>query len=83
MRKISLNSQILIGCLIGIAGGWWLSGAGSTPMVANTLYGAKLVGTLFLDLLRMVLIPWFSRRLSLASPICVPIKKCTGYGSPP
>ena len=57
MRKISLNSQILIGCLIGIAGGWWLSGAGSTPMVANTLYGAKLVGTLFLDLLRMVLIP--------------------------
>ena len=57
MRKISLNSQILISCLIGIAGGWWLSGAGSTPMVANTLYGAKLVGTLFLDLLRMVLIP--------------------------
>ena len=57
MPKISLNSQILIGCLIGIAGGWWLSGAGSTPMVANTLYGAKLVGTLFLDLLRMVLIP--------------------------
>ncbi len=57
MRKISLNSQILIGCLIGIAGGWWLSGAGATPMVANTLYGAKLVGTLFLDLLRMVLIP--------------------------
>jgi len=57
MRKISLNSQILIGCLIGIAGGWWLSGAESTPMVANTLYGAKLVGTLFLDLLRMVLIP--------------------------
>ncbi len=57
MRKISLNSQILIGCLIGIAGGWWLSGAGATPIVANTLYGAKLVGTLFLDLLRMVLIP--------------------------
>jgi len=57
MRKISLNSQILIGCLIGIAGGWWLSGAGATPMVAKTLYGAKLVGTLFLDLLRMVLIP--------------------------
>jgi len=57
MRKVSLNSQILIGCLIGIAGGWWLSGAGSTPTTQNTLYGAKLVGTLFLDLLRMVLIP--------------------------
>lgn len=57
MSKISLNSQILIGCLIGIAGGWWLSGTGSTPLAENTLYGAKLVGTLFLDLLRMVLIP--------------------------
>ncbi len=57
MHKISLNSQILIGCLIGIAGGWWLSGSGSTPLAQNTLYGAKLVGTLFLDLLRMVLIP--------------------------
>jgi len=57
MRKVSLNSQILIGCLIGIAGGWWLSGTGSTPLAENTLYGAKLVGTLFLDLLRMVLIP--------------------------
>jgi len=57
MRKVSLNSQILIGCLIGITGGWWLSGAGSTTLAENTLYGAKLVGTLFLDLLRMVLIP--------------------------
>jgi Na+/H+-dicarboxylate symporter len=57
MTKPSLNSQIFIGCLIGIAGGWWLSQAGSAPLAANTLYGAKLVGTLFLDLLRMVLIP--------------------------
>ena len=57
MNRPSLNSQILIGCLIGIAGGWWLSGAGATPLAQNTLYGAKLVGTLFLDLLRMVLIP--------------------------
>ena len=57
MSKPSLNRQIMIGCLIGIAGGWWLSSAGSTPLAENTLYGAKLVGTLFLDLLRMVLIP--------------------------
>ncbi|HSG23372.1 MAG TPA: dicarboxylate/amino acid:cation symporter [Azonexus sp.] len=57
MSRPSLNSQILIGCLIGISGGWWLSGAGTTPTAQNTLYGAKLVGTLFLDLLRMVLIP--------------------------
>ncbi|EKE17743.1 MAG: hypothetical protein ACD_10C00294G0001 [uncultured bacterium] len=57
MNKLSLNRQILIGCLIGIAGGWWLGSAGTTPSTQNMLYGAKLVGTLFLDLLRMILIP--------------------------
>ncbi len=53
----SLNTQILIGCLLGIAGGFWLAGAASAPLTANTLYGAKLVGNLFLDLLRMILVP--------------------------
>ncbi|PKO90434.1 MAG: dicarboxylate/amino acid:cation symporter [Betaproteobacteria bacterium HGW-Betaproteobacteria-10] len=57
MNKPSLNRQIFIGCLIGIASGWWLGSAGATPIAQNTLYGAKLVGTLFLDLLRMILIP--------------------------
>ena len=41
----------------GLAGGLWLAGQGQTPVAANTLYGAKLVGNLFLDLLRMVLVP--------------------------
>lgn len=57
MPRLSLNSQILIGCLIGIAGGLWLNASGPTPLRQETLYGAKLVGTLFLDLLRMVLVP--------------------------
>lgn len=57
MRRPSLNSQILIGSLIGIAIGGWLSLAEPGNATQNTLYGAKLVGTLFLDLLRMVLIP--------------------------
>lgn len=83
MRKISLNSQILIGCLIGIAGGWWLSGAGATPIVANTLYGAKLVGTLFLDLLRMVLIPLVFSSIVIGVANLRANQKCTGYGSPP
>ncbi len=56
-RKLSLNTQILIGCLLGIAGGFWLAGADGTPLASNTLYGARLVGNLFLDLLRMVLVP--------------------------
>lgn len=57
MKLPSLNSQILLGCLVGIAGGFWLTAEGATPLAQNTLYGAKLVGNLFLDLLRMVLVP--------------------------
>ena len=58
MPKISLNLQILIGCLIGLAGGLWLSSAGPTaPAAESVLYGARLAGNLFLDLLRMVLVP--------------------------
>jgi Na+/H+-dicarboxylate symporter len=56
-KSLSLNKQILAGCLLGIAGGVWVAGTGATPLTANTLYGAKLLGNLFLDLLRMVLVP--------------------------
>ncbi|UCV29905.1 dicarboxylate/amino acid:cation symporter [Ferribacterium limneticum] len=56
MKLPSLNSQILIGCLLGVAGGSWLAGSG-TAAAPEVLYGAKLVGNLFLDLLRMVLVP--------------------------
>jgi Na+/H+-dicarboxylate symporter len=53
-----MNHQILAGCLLGIAGGFWLNAIGpAVPLHQETLYGAKLVGTLFLDLLRMVLVP--------------------------
>jgi Na+/H+-dicarboxylate symporter len=57
MKLPSLNTQILLGCLLGLAGGGWLSTQGATPLAADTLYGAKIVGNLFLDLLRMVLVP--------------------------
>ncbi|HXE36855.1 MAG TPA: dicarboxylate/amino acid:cation symporter [Azonexus sp.] len=57
MKLPSLNTQILIGCLLGVAGGFWLTTEAATPLAGNTLYGAKLVGNLFLDLLRMVLVP--------------------------
>ena len=56
-RHISLNTQILIGCLTGIAAGFWLAGDIAAPLAQNTLYGAKLAGNLFLDLLRMILVP--------------------------
>lgn len=57
MKPPSLNAQILIGCLLGIAAGGWLAAQDATPLAADTLYGAKIVGNLFLDLLRMVLVP--------------------------
>ena len=57
MKLPSLNAQILIGCLIGLAGGSWLSAQGSAPIVGEVLYGARMAGNLFLDLLRMVLLP--------------------------
>src|SRR5574343_463796 len=57
MKPPSLNAQILIGCLLGLAGGAWLSAQGTAPVVGDVLYGAKMVGNLFLDLLRMVLVP--------------------------
>ena len=60
MPRPSLNTQILIGCLLGILGGLWLATQSpSAPVVSPTLYGAKMVGNLFLDLLRMVLVPVF------------------------
>ena len=58
MKKLpSLNTQILLGCLLGIAGGWWLTLPQAAPLAGDVLYGAKIVGNLFLDLLRMVLVP--------------------------
>jgi Na+/H+-dicarboxylate symporter len=57
MKRVSLNTQILTGCLIGTLAGLWLAGQSGTPLADHTLYGAKIVGNLFLDLLRMVLVP--------------------------
>lgn len=58
MRKVSLNTQILLGALLGLALGFGFAGLGQTSEIAQGgLYVAKLIGTLFIDLLRMVLIP--------------------------
>ncbi|MBK9624879.1 MAG: dicarboxylate/amino acid:cation symporter [Rhodocyclaceae bacterium] len=57
MKSISLNLRIMIGAAIGIGLGFWLLGLGESDVQRGTLYGAKLVGNLFLDLLRLVLVP--------------------------
>ena len=54
----SLNARILLGSLFGIGAGLLITNTGPAhDYAAPTLYGAKLIGTLFLDLLRMILIP--------------------------
>jgi len=54
----SLNARILLGAVLGVAAGVSLGDGGPLHgWAAPTLYGAKLLGNLFLDLLRLVLVP--------------------------
>ncbi len=58
MKKLSLNVWILIGALIGLALGFWITQVdANTTGVEGTLYASKLISTFFLDLLRMVVVP--------------------------
>lgn len=58
MKLPSLNAQILLGALAGVVLGILLGGLGSESTVAqHGLYVSGLVGSLFIDLLKMVLIP--------------------------
>jgi len=58
MRKISLNQQILIAASIGVLGGIAAQHIGTqTEIVQRALYGASLLGGLFVDLLKMLLVP--------------------------
>ena len=56
--KMSLNIQILLGALFGVLVGLYLQQTGLETATASAgLYGARLIGTLFIDLLKMILIP--------------------------
>jgi Na+/H+-dicarboxylate symporter len=58
MKLPSLNLQILLGVVLGVAIGLVFAALGKqSPVTQNGLYVAGLVGTLFVDLLKMVLIP--------------------------
>lgn len=58
MSKPSLNTQILIAAILGIGLGLVFTGTPkNAPFLANSLYVAGLIGTLFIDLLKMILIP--------------------------
>jgi Na+/H+-dicarboxylate symporter len=51
--KISLNGQILLAAIVAVAAGLLSHGKN----VDSALYAANLIGTLFIDLLKMVMIP--------------------------
>jgi Na+/H+-dicarboxylate symporter len=58
MKLPSLNIQILLGAVVGVLGGFLLQKLGAENAVTqNSLYAAGLIGTLFIDLLKMILIP--------------------------
>ena len=58
MKKLSLNIWILIGAVIGLGLGFWITQVGANATgVEGTLYASKLISTFFLDLLRMVVVP--------------------------
>ncbi|MDX1915571.1 MAG: dicarboxylate/amino acid:cation symporter [Methylophilus sp.] len=58
MKLPSLNLQILLGAVIGVFAGLYLHQLGTEHAVAgNVVYIAGLVGALFIDLLKMILIP--------------------------
>src|SRR3989338_6891789 len=58
IKKLSLNSQIFIGAAIGIVLGLILNQLGQTsPFPRNLIYICDLLGRIFVDLLKMILIP--------------------------
>jgi len=57
VKKISLNSWILLGALSGIALGLWMAGQKDTATTHAGIYLAGLVGGVFIDLLKMVVVP--------------------------
>ncbi len=58
MKLPSLNIQILLGAVFGAAIGLYFHGLGiENGLVKGGLYASNLIGTLFIDLLKMILIP--------------------------
>lgn len=58
MLKLSLNIQILLGATVGVCAGLGMTALGTdTAVTQHGIYLAGLLGGLFVDLLKMVLVP--------------------------
>ena len=54
---MSFNSRIFLGALIGLLLGWLFASAGAAAWATTGLYLCGLVSGVFIDLLKMVLVP--------------------------
>ena len=58
MKLPSLNAQILLGALLGLALGWGMGALAPDSATRELgLYASGLIGGVFIDLLKMILIP--------------------------
>jgi Na+/H+-dicarboxylate symporter len=57
MKKISLNNWILLGAITGIALGLVMAGHKDAAATPAGIYFAGLIGGIFIDLLKMVMVP--------------------------
>ena len=57
MRWLSLNAQIFMGTALGLLIGWGMTDAPDSAVRDGILYTSDIVGGIFIDLLKMVLIP--------------------------
>lgn len=56
--KFTLNTQILLGAVLGVIGGIVLKILGNeSPIYPNVIYLSQILGNIFVNLLKMVLIP--------------------------
>ncbi|HEY8355773.1 MAG TPA: dicarboxylate/amino acid:cation symporter [Methylophilaceae bacterium] len=75
MNRLGLNLQILLAAILGVGIGLWMQSMGTdNPTVAAGLYASGIVGGIFVDLLKMVLIPL------VFSSIAVGIANLQGHG---
>jgi Na+/H+-dicarboxylate symporter len=57
LKKTSLNTRIVIGAALGIALGLWMAAHKDSGVTHNGIYLSGLLGGVFIDLLKMVMVP--------------------------
>jgi hypothetical protein len=84
MRLPGLNSQILLAAALGAMLGVYLNHQGAPdPNSAGLITALQFTGGLFVDLLKMVLIRWYSPRLPPGWPAWVNMNMPGASGASP